>query len=273
MTYAGARGRLELAAAPTSSRFAVQPKHDGQYAVAHTDRAGAIFAVTARSGREISTDLVGVDTGCPWSELVGEYSGHTEAGRRRAAHHGHDDLVVFDASRLDGRRLDAEPYRARRDLLYRARGRAMDVDDRPWSDDRSGNAHDASGQFCRRIPVGWRRLPIVEQQPARELENLWADQVGQGDVEGIVVVDLEAPIGRRGAKRKIKPLRDIDATVVRVGRRRATLHWLAAGKLFTVGTASKRLSVGQIWAVTHDGFYDDGTPRFARLQRHRYDLR
>src|SRR5690606_32062635 len=179
--------------------------------------------------------------------------------------------------------LAREPYRKRRDALWRSQSYAENFGSGvPWRDDVLGRAHDkATGRYRDRIPRDWRLTPIVDQLAPSRAGDLW-DRAQVGEVEGLVAVNLAAPIGRRRAKVKCKPTSTIDAVVVDVGRRAATLAW--AGGRFAVSAKGIELVPGQVVEVAHDGWYERGakvpgksygagaTPRFARIVRHRRDL-
>lgn len=271
--YAGPTGKTaHQRASRLSSRWVVQPKIDGQYVHLHTDRSGKIFAVTSRTGREIETGLVGVQTGAPYSVLCGELEAHTEAGIRAAETAGYQSCHLFDVVQLDGRLWASRSYRARRDALLSAVAREWDRSrDTPWHDDARQRAHDARGRFCRRVPRGWRRLPVVEQRPVAQLDAAWADWVTYTGGEGVVLVNLDAPIGARRAKLKLRDVDTLDATVLAVSKRRCTLAY--GGAIFSLGVNGHSLAVGDLVEVTHHGWHESSvTPRHARVTRIRTDL-
>lgn len=279
--YAGAVGRLDLSSVSgLGSRYAVQPKIDGAYCRIHLDSQGCIDRIYSRTGREFGDgqieDLRGCRIGTPRAELVGELEGHTEAGRRVAARRGYQIIHLFDALRIDGEYLGHAPYRDRRDAMWRMQSILVEHDpDRQWYSDREGNAHDiATGDYCRRIPRGWRRAAIVPQLAAAQADTMWADHVAGGDAEGLVVVALDAPVGKRGAKRKVKVADTIDAVCLSVDRGGALMRWMAAGVSFAIGhRRGVELRPGMIYEIACDGFYESTSePRFARLVRCRTDL-
>ena len=273
MIYVGANGRTTLSAGRKLARsWVVQPKLDGMYVELHTDRSGRIFEATSRTGKPVRTQLDGVRTGCSYAVLVGELEAHTEAGIRVAGCRGYQCASVFDILQLSGRSLAELPYAERRDALYRARAVAQDATaDQPWADDARGCAHDRRGRYCQRIPMGWRRLPIVPQRPAQQLVDAWDEWVQYGGGEGVVLVNTRARAGARRAKLKIKPIHTIDAVVCDADEKAAVLIY--AGHTFAVACSKLRLRIGDIVEVQHDGWYEQTvTPRNARVLRVRSDL-
>lgn len=287
-TYCGARGRATLASADRlSSRWAVQLKYDGAYAEVHTDKAGKAKQVLSRTGRPYGAvvhQLKGQIIGPPNSILIGEGTWHTEAGIRIATRDRHTSVFLFDALSIDGQDLASEPYGVRRNLLWRAHAELeQHWPGRDWWRDRKGNRHRTDdGQFTNQcVATHWARAPIVEQLPASETWRLWS-RVGRGGIEGLVLVNLDAPAGRRRSKLKLKPAETIDASVYELDDRRATVTWNGphgmanVDDVFTVGIGSRRLVVGDIVEIEHEGFYESGlrlTPRFPRIIRVRLDLR
>lgn len=277
MAYAGPTGRLRTLAELSKLRgdWRAQPKLDGQYACAHTDAAGRVFAVTSRTGRELDSELVGVDLAAPHAIVAGELTAHTEAGIAERARAGGEHLHAFDLLQLDGQPMAARPYRERLDELRRARGLGLfRRDDRTWRDDELGRAHDARGRYTRRVRDGWGRVPLVETLPLTEAEGLLerGGSPDRGFVEGAVLVRMDAPAGRRRAKVKLKPADGLDVVVVTASPKRATVHWLALDLYFTVGCAGRALERGALVEVVHEGFHGDGTPRFPRIARERTDV-
>jgi len=272
-TYAGARTALDIAAARAlGSSYVLQPKIDGAYAELHLDSSGCIERMFTSTGREYSAgvvgDLIGVRAGAPGAVLVGEFEAHTEAGIAAARTRGWANVHLFDALRI-GHDLTSEPYRVRRSALHRMVVEAeMAGDDRP-DIDRRGVAHGDDGRFARRIPRGWRRCPVVPQHPTSAAGDLW-DRAMSGEIEGFVAVALDARVGARAAKRKVKPVDGLDCIVIAADTRTAVVR--SFGRTFTVSSSSRILSPGQTVEVSHSGWYADGTPRFARLARVRGDL-
>lgn len=271
--YAGALGRVTLAQAQRLGEgYAVQPKIDGQYVELHLDGSGLVDRVISRGGREIKCDLIGLRAGLPGSVLVGELEAHTERGRAAARRRGWANCHLFDAIRAGARDVSTDPYRMRRDWLYRGWA-ACDCLTAP-SDTyltRSAGRLRArtTGRFLPPQSAERNRFPIVTQRPIGEASELY-DSVLDAGGEGIVIVALDAPIGKRGAKRKCKPRDSIDAKVIARDARSAMMLWERG--TFAVGIGQKDVAVGQIWEVTHEGYYATGEPRFARLTRLRSDL-
>jgi hypothetical protein len=277
LDYAGAAGvlRLEQLAALDARRFAVQPKIDGVYVRLHLDAGGRIARGYSSTGELFDLgDLVGVLAGEPHAQLVGELEAHTEAGIRAALIRGYACAHLHDVIH-DGRRYIARaPYRARRDALQRMVV-AVELaagDDRPWVADDQGAAHDPrTGRYQPAIPRAWRRVPVIPQLPLAAASQLWGRAVA-GELEGMVVVALDAPLGARAAKRKIKPTDTLDAVAVAVDAAAVVCRW--AGGTFTVGRGCHQVAAGDVVEVRHQGYYEAGAvPRFARLERVRADLR
>lgn len=281
--YAGAAGRTTLSrAAQAGARFVVvQAKLDGCFVLATTDGKGRIAHLYSRKGLPFSRHLAAEFEGVRWapdSVVTGEVEYMTEAANRCAAARGHRLIHLFDALRVAGRDVSSLPYAGRRDALLRAESALVNEDlDKPWREDELGLAHDpASGRYVRPVPRSWRRMPVVPQLPAHRAEAAWADWVERGEagpVEGLVLVALPGRLGARGAKRKIKDTRSIDATVVSVGRHAVGVAW--AGYRFTISAFGRaaELQPGQVVEVLHDGWHEAAVqPRCARIGRVRHDL-
>jgi hypothetical protein len=287
--YAGPSRRLAVSAGALElgAGWAYSPKLDGCYARVSTDRSGVIRSVLSRAGRSLEAQcagLVGLRTGLLDSVVHGELEAHTEAGIRAAADRGWPALHLFDATRILGRPVAALPYQQRYGHLHRwqAEVECYGEIDRAnwWATDDQGRAHDpVTGRYVHAVPRNLRRLPIVPLVRGRvAAEDLWNRLVlrgaGPDPVEGLVAVRLDAPLGRRGSKCKIKPTDTIDCTVLEHDRVGAVLSWRC--HTFVVGCRgrlSEQLSVGAVAEVAHDGWYERGvTPRFARIVRVRHDL-
>jgi hypothetical protein len=275
--YAGARARLppERGLALDPRRWAWEPKIDGCYIRATTDRRGRITHAVMRSGAAAAGNLVGVATGLPDAVLHGELEGHTEAGRRAAATRGWAALHLFDVTRVQGRWLGGECYADRYARLHAYQAAAeLGGRDTWWTIDGRGAAHDAGGRFCRPVPRDLRRCPVVPMARGRGAgEQLWREHVELGGGEGLVAVRLDAPLGARGAKRKVKATDTLDCRVVEVGGGVARLAW--AGGAFWASARGRwsALRPGAVVAVAHDGYFEAGcTPRFARIRELRSDL-
>lgn len=274
--YAGAVGRATLTgAARLGASYALQPKHDGCYATAILDGTGRVAEVRARSGKLISPrihQLAGDVIGAPWSIVVGELEAHTQAGKRAAASNpdGRPRLHLHDCIQVGTQRVAELPYRQRRDALLRSW--AQLGTDHPTSADDTGRHHDAAGRFTAQQLAGWERARPVPQWPTSSLDSVWADVVDRQGGEGLVVVALDAPMGRRGSKQKLKPIDTLDCAIIRVSARTVLAHWAGAGLAFVVQRGGQDVQAGELWAVAHEGFHDDGLPKFPRLVRPRCDL-
>ena len=272
--YAGATGRLDLTdVAALGPRFALQPKKDGVYCRVHLDARGRIERMYSRrqelTGQQIA-EFRGHRIGAPHSQLVGEVELWTEASNRLAATRGYRLIHLHDCIREGRRYIAREPYRVRRDALYRMQAEL--TGGKPWRDDAQGDAHDLrTGKYCRPIPRDWRIAPVVEQLPARLADVAWSEWVQSCGGEGLVAVALDAPIGARGAKRKIKEVDTLDAVVLQVTPSTVVCAW--AGRVFTVcARKSVTPSVGCVIEVACNGFYESATvPKFPRLVRVRHD--
>ncbi len=274
--YAGARGRLTIGRALELGRgWAWMPKIDGCYIRATTDAAGRILRLIQRSGAVYESDLVGVATGLPDAVLHGELEAHTEAGRRAAATRGWAALHLFDVTCVRRRQLHREPYQDRYARLHAYQAEA-ELGGRAtwWTIDGRGAAHDAAGKFCRAVPRDLRRVPVVPLvRTASAASALWREHVEVGGGEGLVAVRLEAPLGARGAKRKVKMTDELDCRVLEVSGGVARLAWKGGSFLCSARGRWAALRPGAVVSVAHDGYYEAGcTPRFTRIRRERADL-
>lgn len=257
-------------------RWGFQPKVDGCYARVVLDGDGRIENVTSRAGRSLreADDLIGILAGYAGSVLHGELEAHTEAGNAAATARGWRNLHLFDATELGGRSLASTPYLERYHALHEMQAeieRSGDARVEPMVRDERGRRHDAAGKYAAFVPRDLRRLPIVElYRGASAALTLWTAHVEREEGEGLVAVRLDAQVGRRGSKRKIKVTDTIDATVMRFDARTAELAH--GGRSFFVGCAGLELAPGTVVEVKHDGRYASGEPRFARIVRERRDL-
>ena len=278
--YAGAVGRLDIdRALRLGSRFVAQPKHDGMYVHLHLDRTGRIERVLSRTGavvprRQVS-HLLGAFAGWPGSVLVGELEAHTERGNAAAEARGYRVVHLFDAIRAEnGRYIGREPYAARRDALFRMQSEVVNLDSGlPWV--KSGGLRGrqkSSGKYCRAVPTDWRLTPITDQVPVARAGELWEKAVA-GEGEGVVIVALDAPIGKRGAKRKVKPLETIDAVCLQSDPTGHVLRVLGSESLVVVGPRQPvPVSVGGVFELAYEGAYGSGSLRHARILRSRTDV-
>jgi len=280
VTYAGATSKLDPSDLARLTSHGFQVKHDGAYCVISTDAAGRIVRLTSRSGKEHDrsdcADLLGLPTGLPDSAIVGELEAQTERSIAARSARGYPLVHLFDIATWRGCPVAGEPYRTRNSLLHRWQAMA-ELGEVPrvdwWRTDRQGMAHDDRGRYVRPVPRDLRRLPITRtvygQSAAREL----LDQVAAADGEGIVAVRLDAPMGARSAKVKLKFSDALDCVVIAAQGGVAYVEH-RRGK-FTVAAGSKALAgltTGCIVEVTHEGWYQSGLPRFPRIVRVRSDL-
>lgn len=279
LDYAGAGSRIDLIRGSALGRsWVCQPKVDGAYCRVHLDAAGRVERVFSRTGAEYGTEaarsLRGCFLGYPGSELVGELDDHTESGLARFNAQGFAQFHAFDAIRVGRQYVADQPYRSRRDALLSMVGDLENVVglDRPWTDDASGRAHAADGTFTRRIPQSWRRLEVVPQVPAARAQRLMDDVLSAGG-EGIVFVNASSRLGAKNAKRKCKPIIDVDCVVLESWRVGVTLHWTAGNQVIRLGTKrAPEMATGDVVTVLCDGFDHSGRPRHPRIDRVRTDL-
>lgn len=261
-------------------RWAYMAKHDGACVRIRLDSRGRIASTLSRAGRELAAgrELHGIVAGPPDSILWAELECHTEAGIRAAATRGYRVAWLWDCERWDGRDLSREPFAARHAALYRAHG-WVEGDGagrvRSWRCDVHGDAHDAAtGRYTRAVPRDLRRLPVtpLHRGPGAGAAA-WHDHVTRGGGEGLVAARLDAPIGGRGAKVKIRDGADLDAAVIRVGSGIAALHWRGVSFLASARGRWSSLTPGQIVEVAIDGWHErTATPRHPRITRIRHDL-
>jgi len=271
--YAGATSKLTLAeAGKLDSNWVISPKEDGAYCHVHTNRDGEVFAVTNRSGKEIKTDLIGVQADLPHGIYAGEYSGYSEAGLSLRNSLGYEVVQLFDLVQLDGRYVGELSFRDRRDLLYRARGKHQDESlDKPWKLDQLGNAHDlSSGRFKRQVPTGWRRMPVIPIYPVSQLDQVWTEYVVESGGEGLVAINTQAKLGARACKRKIKPVDTIDVVALQVEPKKVVFDY--RGELIVTARGKWPVEVGMVVEVSSPGWYKNGLPRHPYISRLRVDL-
>lgn len=275
-TYTGASGRIsidELSSLGTD--WAIQPKHDGAYAMLLLGDAGEVVRVISRTGNQYPEhihQLTGQVVGAPNSVLMGEGTWHTEEGIAESLVRGYPIVHVFDALLVAGVSMIGVPYSVRREKIYRAYSQLQEGDDgRDWDDDKRGRAHyRGSGRFTVRGATGWRRVAMVEQVRVDKTPELW-DRVRAGQIEGVVAVRQTSLIGQRGAKYKCKPIEMIDAIVMRTSERASTVRTFG-GLAFSVPSSGLTLHAGCAVEVLHEGWYRTGLPKFPRINRVRFDL-
>jgi hypothetical protein len=275
LDYTGPRSRIAPdKAARLGADWAYQTKVDGVYVRLGTDRNGKVCSVLGRNGQRPagSAQFLGLATGVPSASLAAEAELHTEAGIRIAATRGYPICHVFDLTSINGRSVIRQPYRWRRDALWRARASAEMGDVDPWLTDAIGDCHDPeTGRYVAPVPVGCKRFPIVEQ--VRSFAEAWRSVEHDG-AEGVVAVRLDADVGGRMAKVKVKRHDLIDCTVLEVAGGLARVSY--AGHSFVVSAsanAAKLIRSGSVVSIKADGFFETSvTPRFARIVAHRTDL-
>ncbi len=277
--YVGATSRLTIAQARELDprRYVLQEKRDGMYCRLYLDGRGRVARAFSRTDAEIPSSLlvgiIGAHVGRPHAELVGELEAHTEAGNAAAAARGQRLVWLFDCLHDGTRSLLREPYRVRRDAAWRMTSEVECYGaDAPWLRDAAGDAHDReSGRYTKARLTDWRVAPIVEQYALGRLDAIWDDLVRDRDGEGLCAVNLDAPVGARNAKIKIKPWEGLDCEAVSVSRTTVTCSW--NGHLFNVGRGKHHVEVGETVEIKHAGWYSCGVlPRFPTLVRVRRDL-
>jgi hypothetical protein len=197
---------------------------------------------------------------------------HTEAGIAARTVRGYALLHLFDCLALDGRSLDALPFADRYGALHRGQAIAEQAPDsriRRFKIDHRGDAHGPDGRYILDLPRDTRLTPIVPLHRGRGAIARTYEEVIAAGGEGVVVVALDAPLGKRGSKRKCKPVTTIDAVVVASDRGAATVVY--RGRTFNVATM-RQPQPGEVVELQHDGVYASGEPRHARVTRVRHDL-
>jgi hypothetical protein len=269
--YVGATKRLPLkSVGELGSRWALQPKKDGIYVRVYLNTQGRVAKVFMRNGREVpahlTSHIASALVGPPSAELVGELEAMTEQAERFAKKRQRR-IWLFDCLHDGERSLVGAPYHVRRDALMRMNARtqnyAPDDDHRPapWRKYRDPST------------PGWRLLPVVPQVLAVDAGRVWEEWVvgpDDGD-EGLVAVNLDAPVGRAASKMKIKQSETIDARVTSASPTTVICEW--RGGLFAVATGRHQAEAGDVVEVRCDGFYETGVlPRFPAIVRVRRDL-
>ena len=294
--YAGAAGRMSIQdVLALGSGWGVMEKADGAYCHVYLDGRGCIERVLSRTGepfpRSVVGDLLGCHVGAGDSVLCGEIECHTEAGNRAAEERGYRVIHLFDAIRVNGVYLAREPFRVRRDWLYRGQSWAENLGQRrhyrveklagyisataaetPSDDVPTYRARSiASGRFCRAVPRTWERTPILPLLAPAKAGEIWERAV-EGQAEGVVAVRLDAKLGARRSKVKCKPLETIDAVVLQADPSGYVLRMRGSELVFATGRGGIDAQPDDVLEVAHEGWYTTGCPRFARLVRRRPDL-
>jgi hypothetical protein len=297
--YAGATTRVPVEKGLTldPTKWSWQPKIDGAYARVVTDRAGRIATVMPRGSNRLSKysetghssyanffakdldGILGMATGLPDSVLFGELEACTEASVAARERRGWAKLYLFDCGRWCGRSVAAEPFSARYGLLHRWQANVETYGEVPredwWTVDAEGDAHGPAGEYVRPVPRDLRRLPIVPlaRGPGAGAE-LWRQHVLKKRGEGIVAVRLDAALGKRAVKLKIKATDTYDCPVISYqGTGCAVIKFRGVTATVSArGRWAHTFEVGDILEVAVDGFYKSGMPRHPRIVRVRRDL-
>lgn len=263
---AGAPLKLEDARALVAKGWGVQPKMDGGYTELHTDRTGRVRRILGRSGQAIplalSSHLVGAWVGWPESVLIGEIEAYTERGNAAFESSGYRSVWLFDCAQADGRSIAREPYHVRREILYRMQSEVVAEAERSWTPVAGMRGREnRSGRYVKAMPEDWRLTPIV---PWVGLEEGWA-RARAGEIEGVVLVDPGASLGKRGGKRKLKPVETVDGTVLHAGK--SVVVFVPGYGTLKMGRRGLEVREGEVVEIG----VESGM-RFPRLLRARPDL-
>ena len=266
--YTGPTKSITLAEArQLGAGWAVQPKIDGCMARVVLNSRGVAAHAFTRQGHPIGPALlrgiIGAELGRPHAELVGELEAYTEASLAAVAARGYPLFHAFDLLHDGARSLVREPYSARRDALWRMQSTVECRGPRP------APARAPDGRYTEPRRLGWQVAPIVPQSPLAQLDARWAEVV-DGDLEGLVLVNLAAPAGARSAKAKLKPHDTLDCRAVAVGARHVTCLW--AGQAFVAARGRHYVEPGNTVAVRHSGWVGHQTPRWPVVAGVRRDL-
>ncbi len=277
-SYAGATKHATLAdVRALGPRWVIQEKIDGCYARVVLNSQGRVDRVFTRQEKEFGRDLLagirGALLGYPHAELVGELEAFTESACAAVEKRGQRLVHLFDCLHDGTRSLLRTPYGERRAALQRMQAEVVNFGPEvPWLRDSDGRAHDRkSGRYSYEKLLDWRVAPIVPQAPLSHLGDLWEGLVKDGGGEGLVAVNLDAAVGARASKLKIKEVDGIDCVAVSVARTTVTCSW--NGHLFNVSRGRHYVEEGDAVEVLHSGWYRACVlPRFARIARIRRDL-
>jgi len=285
--YAGATSPLPLEKAlKLGSGWGFMPKKDGSYVELATDARGRISSMVFRTGAQLERDehddLMGMAIGLPMSSLVGELEVYTEhavmtvKGKRRR------HLHLFDMLRHVGEYVAREPFSERyRRMMQWHSAISAGTTDGTWYESIGGAKDSATNEYVQSAKVNLRRLPLVPLATGSgALEELWRSEVQVGGGEGIVAVNLDAPIGARASKRKCKRHDTLDAQVVSIEDGAVRVLW--AGEIVRIRCVRWLPAIQEAMArtgrciveVKSDGVYWTGrvVPKHARITRIRYDL-
>lgn len=268
-TGAGTLINPDLARALDSRKWAYQPKMDGAYATVTTDAYGAITSAVSRTGREWGLGDLELVRTLPNAVLCCEIERHTEAAEAARRARGYECLHIFDAISLAGRDLTAESYAGRYQAITRgiveleAFGERLNL---------KGNSRHESGRFGAAAPVDVRRTPLVPMLRGQSgFDELWSTYVERQQGEGLVAVRLDAKAGARMAKRKVKTTDTVSARLAPAAKDGSNAYVHMYGRTVLVAVPSWA-RIGDVVDIAHNGFYNTGEPRFARVTRQRPDL-
>lgn len=259
----------DLARSLDSKKWAFQPKIDGGYATVTTDSNGAILSAVSRSGRPWTLgDLEGIRT-IPSAVLCCEIERHTEAAVVAVRNRGFELLHIFDALELGGRALVAETYADRYQAIMRA---IVECEVQQGWSNAAGNRRTEAGRFTMAAPIDVRRTPLVPMlRGASGFDEMWSSFVERQQGEGLVAVNLTAKAGSKLSKRKVKTTDTVSVKLSPAARDGSNAFVHAYGKAFLV-SMPKWAAIGDVVDIAHNGFYNTGEPRFARVVRKRMDL-
>lgn len=253
--YAGATAPITIGdALKLDGSWACQPKKDGFYVEVHLDARGRVDILALRNGGEVAPvfahDLVGLHAGEPHAVLIGELEAHTEASEAAIAARGYPLVHLFDLAHDGYRDVSAQPYSVRRDALHR-----MQVEREEWTG----------------TPIG-QRFPIVPQYSIAQVGRWFRDALDAGD-EGLVLVNVNAPLGARACKKKLKRIDTLDALIT-FGPDSWGYWAVHNGVKFIVAKSKKAPDVGpgSVVEIAFEGFLKSGQPKHPRIIRRRPDL-
>jgi len=250
-----------------------QEKFDGVYATLTVSAApgwrdrrelGRVGALWTRTGRLVGADsardVLGLQTGMPpGTVLAGELMVQTPAAHRWQEREGVRGFVAFDVLRVGD-------WDVGRDCRRVA---ARDVSRLPFAERYRELEWLIGGLPTQKARRAIRLAPVHRTG----LRGLFRDVVDGGG-EGLVLVDPDAPVGARGAKRKVKRSDDVTCTVLQVLEdERKVLLTLGGLEPFAVTAPRFAVQPGDLVDVRACGFYDPSwIPRHARIVRARPDL-
>ena len=254
--YCGATARIAFTdALKLGSDWACQPKKDGAYCTVHTDARGRVEYIRSRNGwyfpKLHTVDLIGMHVATTRVVLVGELECESEHGWDVAKERGYPLLHLFDVLHDGDRSMVREPQRVRRDRLHRMQVEAEDWTGKPIS----------------------TRFPIVPQYSTHSVGRWFTEALDAGD-EGLVLVNVNAPLGAPSSKRKLKRVDTLDALIV--GGPDSWGYWAEwSGVRFVVAkskTHAPGAGIGAIVEIAFEGFLRSGQPKHPRIIRRRFDL-